>query len=74
MGCKIGMVAGFINLHISWDSLDFRAYLIYNISMKVGDIMKAIANYVDESGLLLTKEALRSGIANHTQQQAQAQN
>lgn len=63
MGCKIGMVAGFINLHISRDSFDFHAHLIYNISMKVGDIMEAIANYVDESGLLLTKEALRSGIA-----------
>lgn len=43
-------------------TIDFRAYFIYNISTKVGGDMKAIAQFIDESGLLLTQKAIRGGI------------
>lgn len=42
--------------------IDFHAYLIYNISMKVGDSMKSIESFIDSSGILLTKNALQGGI------------
>ena len=40
--------------------------MIYNISTKVGDTMDTIVQFIDESGLLLTKEAIRSGITKDT--------
>lgn len=46
--------------------IDFVANLIYNISKKVGDLMESIMPFVDNSGMLLTKNAFQRGIKKNT--------
>lgn len=42
--------------------LDFHTNIVYNISMKVGDIMLNVSELVDTSGMLLTDNAMKAGI------------
>lgn len=46
--------------------IDFHAYIVYNISMKVGDIMNNVKDFMDKSGLLITKNAIKNGIKKDT--------